>query len=144
MFSGTLVFYGRRKGETMSKSKSVDTLCRGVYFKINTGTPTSCGITCRQITAILTNAGDENAHNVKVNFNVYNNIGENLYSTQERLGDIISGQSTSRTVAMNIDCGSVLTLYSKCRKHMPLILKLTVIFDEGIQAFPDYVYSTKF
>jgi hypothetical protein len=136
-----LYFIDRHKGEIMSKSKSVNTLYRGVYFKINTGTPTSCGVTRRQITAVLTNVGDENAHNVKVNFDVYNNIGENLYSTQEQLGDIPSYQSISRTVTMNIDCGSVLSLYSKCRKHM---LKLTVIFDEGIQAFPDYVYNTKF
>lgn len=115
----------------------------GVYFKINTGTPVSCGMTCRQIMTVLTNVGNENAHNVKVDFYIYNNIGEVVHSTQEQLGDIPSGQSISRTVTMNLDCGSVLSLYSKCRKHMPLVLKLTVIFDEGIQAFPDYVYNTK-
>jgi hypothetical protein len=145
----------------MGNSENFDTLCntpisnnvrqsgvvtqqKGIYFKITTGTPVSCGIICRQIMTTLTNTGDKNAHNVKVNLYIYNNIEDIVYSTQEQLGDVKSGQSVSKSIIMNLDCGSVLTLYSKCRKHMPLVLKLTVIFDEGIQAFPDYVYNTKF
>lgn len=117
---------------------------KGVYFKIDTGTPTSCGITCRKIMASLTNAGDADAHNVKVNFDIYNSVGESVFSTQEQLGDIQCGKSISRLITMNIDCGRAFTLYSKCRKHMPLTLKVKIIFDEGIQIFPDYVYNTKF
>ena len=117
---------------------------KGVYFEIDPGTPTSCGITCRQTMAELTNTGEKDAHNVKVNFDIYNSAGDSVYSTQEQMGDIPSCQSRCKTITMNIDCGSVLTLYSKCRKHMPLVLKVKVIFDEGIQTFPDYVYNTKF
>lgn len=145
----------------MDKSKSVHTLHetpilptiqqssitkpqKGVYFELDPGNPTSCGVTSRQTTAVLTNTGDKTAHNVKVNLDIYNSAGESVYSTQEKLGDILSGQSKSKTITINVDCGSILTLYSKCRKHMPLVLKVKIIFDEGIQAFPDYLYDTKF
>lgn len=117
---------------------------KGVYFEIDPGTPTSCGITCRKILASLTNTGEVDAHNVKVNFDIYNSAGDSVYSTQEQLGDIASGQSKSKTITMHINCGSALTLYSKCRKHMPLTLRVKILFDEGIQIFPDYVYNTTF
>lgn len=145
----------------MDKSKNVDTLHnvpmshntqlssvvtpqKGVYFKIDPGTPISCGITCRQIMTVLTNIGNENAHNVMVSLDIHNNIGESVYSTQEQLGDIQSCQSICRIITMNIDCGSILTLYSRCRKHMPLILKMKIVCNECVQAFPDYIYDTKF
>ncbi len=152
---------GIYKGEIMDTSKSCNTIHedqmlpktqlssvtksqKGVYFEIDPGVPTSCGITCRKTLAVLTNTGDKNAHNVKVNLDIYNSVGESVYSKQEQLGDIPSGQSMSKEITMNIDCGSVLTLYSKCRKHMPLVLKLKIVFDEGVQTFPDYIYNTKF
>ena len=112
-----------------------------IYFELNTGSPTSCGETCRQTTATLTNTGDDTAHNVKVNLNIYNNIGDSVYSTQESLGDIPGGQSKSDAVTINADCGSVLSLYSKCKDHMPLTLKTDIIFDEGTQNFPDQQFG---
>jgi hypothetical protein len=127
-----------------TQQSSVAKSHKGIYFEIDPGIPTSCGATCRQTVAVLTNTGDKAAHNVRVHLDIYNSIGEIVYSTKEQLGDIPGGQSRSKTIIMNIDCGSILTLYSKCRKHMPLVLKVKIIFDEGVQTFPDCVYNTKF
>lgn len=124
--------------------KKADTPQKGVYFEINPGTPANCGITCRKIMASLKNTGEKDAHNVKVNLDIYNSAGESVFSEKEQLGDIPSGQSKSKTITMHMDCGSALSLYSKCRKHMPLVLKVKIICDEGIQTFPDYVCNTKF
>jgi hypothetical protein len=112
-----------------------------IYFELNPGNPTSCGATCRQTTATLTNTGDDTAHNVKINLNIYNNVGDSVYSTQESLGDIPGGKSRSNAVTINADCGSILSLYSKCRDHMPLTLKTDIIFDEGTQNFPDQQFG---
>jgi len=112
-----------------------------IYFELNPGNPTSCGETCRQTTATLTNTGNDTAHNVKVNLNIYNNVGDSVYSTQDSLGDIQGGQSKRDTVTINADCGSILSLYSKCRDHMPLTLKTDIIFDEGTQNFPDQQFG---
>ena len=112
-----------------------------IYFELNSGSPINCGETCRQTTATLTNTGDYTAHNVKVNLNIYNNIGDSVYSTQKSLGDIPGGQSKSDTAVINTDCGSILSLYSKCRDHMPLTLKTDIIFDGGTQNFPDQQFG---
>jgi hypothetical protein len=114
---------------------------RSIYFELNTGSQTSCGETCRKAMATLTNTGEDTAHNVKVDLNIYNNIGENVYSTQESLGDIPGGKSKSDAVTINADCGSILSLYSKCRGHLPLTLKTDIIFDEGTQNFPDQQFG---
>lgn len=112
-----------------------------IYFELDPGNPTSCGETCRQTTATLANTGNDTAHNVKVNLNIYNNVGDSVYSTQDSLGDIQGGQSKRNTVTINADCGSILSLYSKCRDHMPLTLKTDIIFDEGTQNFPDQQFG---
>ncbi len=109
-----------------------------IYFELNPGSPISCGLTCRQTTATLTNAGDGTAHNVKVILNIYDNAGDNIYSTQESIGDLAGGQSISKTETINVDCG---TLDSKCIGHLPFTLRTEVIFDEGTQTFPDQQFS---
>ncbi len=109
-----------------------------IYFELDPGNPTSCGLTCRQTTATLTNTGDETAHNVKVILNIYNNAGDSIYSTQESIGDVPGGQSISKPETINADCG---LFGSKCIGHTPLTLKAEVIYDEGIQTFPDQQFS---
>lgn len=109
-----------------------------VSFELNPGTPTECGTTCRQTAATLTNSGDETAHNVRVDLNIYNNIGESVYSIQKSLGDIPGHTSKSETVTINADCGF---LYSKCLSHKPLTLKSEVISDEGTFPFQDQQFS---
>lgn len=109
-----------------------------IYFELNPGSPISCGLTCRQTTATLINTGDATAHNVKVILNIYNNAGDNIYSTQESIGDLAGGQSISKTETINVDCG---LLDSKCIGHSPLTLRTEVIFDEGTQTFPDQQFS---
>lgn len=108
---------------------------RSIYFKIDPGSPTECGTTCRRTTATLTNTGEETAKNVNINLNINNNQGESVYSTQRNLGNIPGGQSRSEVLKINADCGSAWTLYSKCRDHMPLILNVEITWDGGNQLF---------
>lgn len=102
-------------------------------FEINPGNPVSCGTFCREITATITNTGGHTANNVYVGLNISNNIGENIYSTREFLGDVSSKQSKSRTLDINVDCGF---LYSKCVGHTPFAMKVEATWDGGNQVFP--------
>ncbi len=108
-----------------------------IQFKLDPGNPTSCGLTCRQTMANLTNIGDDTAHNVKVNLNIYNKAGDNVYQKQELIGDIAGGQSISKSEIIEVDCGF---LFSKCIDKQ-FILKAEVTFDEGTQIFPDKQFS---
>ncbi len=109
-----------------------------IHFELNPGNPISCGLTCRQTTATLTNAGDETAHNVKVILNIYSNTGNNIYSTQKSIGDLAGGQSITKTETINLDCGY---FDIKCIGHLPFTLRTEIIFDEGTQTFPDQQFS---
>ncbi len=111
-----------------------------MHFELDPGTPIQCGLTCRETTAKITNSGDEIAHNVNVKLDIYNSIGEIVYSAQKFLGDIPAGQSKTETVTINADCGSF-PFYGKCLSHMPLTLKSKVISDEGTFPFPDQQFS---
>jgi hypothetical protein len=103
-----------------------------IYFQIDSGVPTNCGETCRQTTATLTNTGIETAHNVNINININNNAGTNVYSHQESLGDIQSGQSISRALTINANCGF---LYKDCVGNMPLTMNVEITWDGGNQKF---------
>ena len=47
-----------------------------VDFTIQTGEPANCGLTCRQMDAMLTNSGDSTAHNVCITVSLHNSRNE--------------------------------------------------------------------
>ncbi|MGD1004568.1 MAG: hypothetical protein ABR887_04035 [Methanoregulaceae archaeon] len=113
-----------------------------VDFTLDPGTPTNCGLTCRQTTATVTNTGDETAHNVCVVLTVNNSQGEQISLNNEPniqlcIGDLTGGQSKSEPITINADCGAFET---KCIGQT-LTLKCQATSNEKTVQFPDQVIS---
>jgi hypothetical protein len=109
-----------------------------VEFSLDAGIPVSCGLTCRETLATITNRGEEVAHSVCVYLEVFNENGELIYinsgpSLERCLGDIPGKSSRSETIRIDADCGF---LEGKCIGHT-LILKSHATSLEKIQSFPD-------
>jgi len=109
-----------------------------VDFILQSGVPVSCGLTCRQLDAMLTNSGYMTAHNVCIAVSMHNSRNEiislNGESTLNRcIGDIAGGQTTTEPITINADCGVFAT---KCIGET-LTLQTLVISDEKTVRFPD-------
>ncbi|MDH7593135.1 MAG: hypothetical protein QHG99_02115 [Methanomicrobiales archaeon] len=50
-----------------------------VSFALRTGTPVSCGLTCRETETTVTNTGDITAHSVCVTLEVFNERGARIF-----------------------------------------------------------------
>lgn len=116
------------------------TIPRPVDFSLDSGTPVSCGLTCRETVATVTNTGGETAHGVCVELSVHNSDGELIPVNggdfmSECVGDLAPGASVSRTVQINADCGF---LASRCVQKT-LILSSLVRSRERVVTFPDSV-----
>jgi hypothetical protein len=113
-----------------------------VDFSIQTGVPATCGLTCRQLDAMLTNAGYSTAHNVCITVSMHNSRNEiinlNGESSLNRcVGDVAGGQTITAPIAINADCGPFATL---CIGET-LTLQTQVVSDEKTVRFPDQVIS---
>jgi hypothetical protein len=113
-----------------------------VEFLIQTGMPSNCGLTCRQLDAMLTNSGYTTAHNVCISVSLHNSKNEiiNLNgepSLNHCVGDIASGQTISEPITINADCGPFATL---CIGET-LTLQTQVVSNEKTVRFPDQVIS---
>ena len=109
-----------------------------VDFVLESGNPASCGLTCRQLDATLTNSGYMTAHNVCIAVSMHNSrneiIGLNGESTLNRcVGDIAGGQTITEPITINADCGVFAT---KCLGET-LTLQTNVQSDEKTVRFPD-------
>lgn len=109
-----------------------------VDFTLQTGDVTNCGLTCRQLTATLTNTGNTGAHNVCISIAMQNSKGEviglNGAGTLTKcVGDLGAGQYRSEPVTINADCGMFAL---KCIKET-LTLQTWVTSDETTVRFPD-------
>lgn len=125
-----------------STSTTVKQTKKPVEFSLNPGTPTECGLTCRETTATISNIGDEVAHSVCVSLEVFNEDGERIYlnsgpSIQRCIGDLNGRASKTESIRIEADCGFLAT---KCIGHT-LILKGKVTSDEKTQQFPDQIFS---
>ena len=113
-----------------------------VDFIIHSGTPSSCGLTCRQLDASITNIGYATAHDVCIDVSMHNskNVIINLNggaSIQQCIGDIAGGQSKTESITINADCGA---FASKCIGET-LTLKTQVTSVEKTVLFPDQVIA---
>jgi hypothetical protein len=113
-----------------------------VDFILQPGVPASCGLTCRQLDATLTNSGYMTAHNVCIAVSMHNSrneiIGLNGDSTLNRcVGDIAGGQTITAPITINADCGAFAT---KCLGET-LTLQTLVQSDEKTVRFPDQIIS---
>lgn len=127
---------------TLTTSATLDSVtiaaARPVAFTLDPGTPISCGLTCRETTATITNTGDGIAHSVCVILEVFNENGERIFINsgpliEHCLGDIGGGESRIETIMINADCGF---LAGKCIGHT-LVMKARATSAERTQAFPD-------
>jgi len=115
---------------------------RPVAFTLDAGAPVSCGLTCRETTATITNTGDETAHSVCVVIELFNDANERIPinsgpSVERCIGDMAGGSSRTETVQVNADCGFLAT---RCVGHT-LVLKTRVTSLEKTVQFPDTFIS---
>jgi len=113
-----------------------------VDFALQPGEQTSCGLTCRQLVAAITNTGYETAHNVCITVALHNSRNEviNLngdLSIRRCIGDIAGGQEKSEQITINADCGVFAT---KCIGET-LTLQTQVSSDEKTIQFPDQLIA---
>jgi len=97
-----------------------------------------CGLTCRALTATITNTGTETAHNVCITLVVHNSRDETIFlngapSITQCVGDIDGGASKSEPITINADCGA---FASKCIRQT-LTLQTQAASDEKTVRFPD-------
>lgn len=113
-----------------------------VDFLLLPGEQTSCGLTCRQLSATITNTGYETAHNVCITVALHNSRNEVISlngeaSLRRCVGDIAGGESRTEPITVNADCGF---FASKCIQET-LTLQTRVISDEKTVQFPDQVIA---
>ena len=113
-----------------------------VDFVLQPGAPASCGLTCRQLDASITNTGYETAHNVCISVGLHNSRNEiiNLNgepSLNRCIGDIAGGQKKTEPITINADCG---VFASKCIGET-LTLQTLVLSDEKTVRFPDQLIA---
>jgi hypothetical protein len=113
-----------------------------VDFVLQAGDPTSCGLTCRQLDASITNTGYETAHNVCITVGLHNSRNEVIYlnggpSIHRCIGDIAGGQKKTEPITINADCGVFAT---KCIGET-LTLQTRVTSVEKTVQFPDQVIA---
>jgi hypothetical protein len=113
-----------------------------VDFSLVAGLQLSCGLTCRQLTPVITNTGNQTAHNVCISLIVQNSEGEIIIlngapSIRQCVGNIGGGESKSEPVVINADCG---VFGSMCLGQM-LSLQTTVTSEEKTVRFPDLAIS---
>ena len=111
-----------------------------VDFILQSGEPASCGLTCRQLDATITNTGYNTAHNVCITVTLHNSRNEviNLNgapSLQRCIGDLTGGQAKTESISVDADCGAFAT---RCIGQT-LTLQTQVSSDEKTARFPDQV-----
>jgi len=113
-----------------------------VDFVLQPGDPASCGLTCRQLDASITNTGYETAHNVCITVGLHNSRNEiiNLngeFSIHRCIGDLSGGQKKTEPITINADCGAFAI---KCIGET-LTLQTRVTSVEKTVLFPDQVIA---
>jgi len=113
-----------------------------VDFILQPGVPASCGLTCRQLDASITNTGYETAHNVCVTVGLHNSRNEIINmngkpSINRCVGDIAGGQKKTESIIINADCGVFAT---RCIGET-LTLQTQVTSVEKTVRFPDQVIA---
>ena len=113
-----------------------------VDFILKSGNPSSCGLTCRQLDASITNTGYATAHDVCIDVSMHNSRNEiinlNGNPTLNRcIGDIEGGQIKTESITINADCGLFAT---KCIGET-LTLQTRVTSVEKTVQFPDQLIA---
>jgi hypothetical protein len=113
-----------------------------VDFSLQSGTPSSCGLTCRQMDASITNAGYAIAHNVCIDVSMHNSKDVTINLNGEPslvrcIGDIGAGQTKTEAITINADCGVFAT---KCIGET-LTLKTRITSVEKTVQFPDQLIA---
>ena len=113
-----------------------------VDFVLQAGAPASCGLTCRQLEASITNTGYKTAHNVCISVGLHNSRNEIISlngepSIHRCIGDLSGGESKTEPITINADCG---VFASKCIGET-LTFQTLVLSDEKTVRFPDQLIA---
>jgi hypothetical protein len=109
-----------------------------VDFALVPESQVNCGLTCRALTATITNTGTETAHNVCITLVVHNSRDETIFlngapAITQCVGDLEGGASKSEPITINADCGA---FASKCIRET-LTLQTQATSDEKTVRFAD-------
>lgn len=113
-----------------------------VDFLLQPGEQASCGLTCRQLDATITNTGSGTAHNVCITVALHNSRNEVISlngeaSIRRCIGDIAGGEAKTEPITVNADCGAFAT---RCIGET-LTLQTQVSSDEKTIQFPDQIIA---
>lgn len=113
-----------------------------VDFLLHTGTPSSCGLTCRQMDASITNTGYSTAHTVCIDVSMHNSRNEIITLNGQPvlnrcIGDIGAGETKTEPISIKADCGA---FASRCIGQT-LTLKTRVTSAEKTVQFPDQLIA---
>jgi len=113
-----------------------------VDFVLQSGSLTSCGLTCRQLDATIINTGFETAHNVCITVALHNSKNEVIALNGDPfirrcIGDLAGGEAKTEPVSVEADCG---TFEVKCIGNT-LTLQILVSSDEKTAQFPDQMIN---
>lgn len=134
----------RPTGAQTQKQTSAITVTPSVAvdFLLQSGNPSSCGLTCRQLDASITNAGYASAHSVCIDVSMHNSKNEVINLNGEAslvrcIGDISAGQTKTEAITINADCGVFAT---KCIGET-LTLRTRITSVEKTVQFPDQLIA---
>lgn len=80
-----------------------------VTFELGPYELSECGVTCRDVTATITNTGDSDAIGVRVTVTL-TAADERLYRTTEYVGVLEAGESVTRTDRVDLGFGAALAV----------------------------------
>ena len=98
--------------EAQVPDREAETPERTVDFALTTGAPTSCGLTCREVSATLENVGTADAHDVTATMTVYSG-GQKLRTMTHRVGTLRAGEEVTVTKRISLSFGEA----NRVRRH---------------------------
>lgn len=94
---------------------------------------TSCGTTCREVTATVSNDGDEAAENVTVETTIFTD-GDEIWSNSFEVGTLEADDSATSTERIELGYGDALAVQ---RNDGWITIETVIEFDDGTEVFSE-------
>lgn len=116
-------------------SDAADETTTGPRFSLVVGEVTECGAVCRDVTATVTNEGDERATGVTVETRVFAG-GDRVWRGTADLGTVDAGESVTRTQRVNVGYFGAAKIQANDGR---VTIRTTVRWDGGEETFSERV-----
>lgn len=94
---------------------------------------TSCGTTCREVTATVSNDGDEAAENITVETSISTD-GDEIWSNSYEVGTLEADDSATSTERIELGYGDALAVQ---RNDGWITIETVIEFDDGTEVFTE-------